>query len=129
METGQALVIISGRMKFITWIPDFTEMYPTTDVVVGRKNAKKRIKRSVGYFDVQEYVKKKKKESMIQKGNPFGEGDCEIHPFEEFMAAREKECKSDSHEGFDVDEMIKKIDAKIAELEAEEAEERNKADE
>ena len=26
METGQALVIVSGRIKFITWIPDFTEM-------------------------------------------------------------------------------------------------------
>lgn len=126
METGQALVIISGRMKFITWIPDFTEMYPATDAVSERKKTKKRTKRSVGYFDVQEYVKKKKKESMRQKCNPFEEADHGIPPFEEFMAAREKEHKSDSHEGFDVDEMIKKIDAKIAELEAEEAEEEKK---
>lgn len=126
METGQALVIISGRMKFITWIPDFTEMYPATDAVSERKKTKKRTKRSVGYFDVQEYVKKKKKESMRQKCNPFEEAGHGIPPFEEFMAAREKEHKSDSHEGFDVDEMIKKIDAKIAELEAEEAEEEKK---
>lgn len=126
METGQALIIISGRMKFIAWIPDFTEMYPATDVVIGRKKTKKRTKRSVGYFDVQEYVKKKKKEYMRQKGNPFGEAERGIPPFEEFMADREKEHKSDSHEGFDVDEMIKKIDAKIAELEAEEAEEEKK---
>lgn len=126
METGQALVIISGRMKFITWIPDFTEMYPATDAVSERKKTKKKTKRSVGYFDVQEYVKKKKKESMRQKCNPFEEAGHGIPPFEEFMAAREKEHKSDSHEGFDVDEMIKKIDAKIAELEAEEAEEEKK---
>lgn len=119
METGQALVIISGRMKFITWIPDFTEMYPIVEEVTAKKKTKKRTKRSVGYFDVQQYVNKKKKETMRQTGNPFREADCGKPSFEEFMAAREKE-QSGIHEGFDVDEMIKKIDAKIAELEAEE---------
>ena len=27
METGQALVMISGRTKFITWLPDYRDMF------------------------------------------------------------------------------------------------------
>lgn len=127
METGQALVIISGRMKFITWIPDFTEMYPRVESSTTNRKTKRVTKRSVEYFDVQQYIKKKKKESMRQMGNPFGEIDCRTPSFEEFMAASEKE-RIGLREGLCVDDIIKKIDAKIAELETEEEEE-NKDDE
>lgn len=127
METGQALVIISGRMKFITWIPDFTEMYPRVERSTTNRKTKRVTKRSVEYFDIQQYIKKKKKESMRQMSNPFGEIDCRTPSFEEFIAASEKE-RIGLREGLRVDDIIKKIDAKIAELETEEEEE-NKDDE
>ena len=59
METGQALVIVSGRIKFVTWIPDFTEMYsPVKATRVGNK-IKRRTIRKAGYFDIQNYVREK----------------------------------------------------------------------
>jgi len=31
MQTGQALVMVSGRLKFVTWLPDYSDMYPCTE--------------------------------------------------------------------------------------------------
>ena len=126
METGQALVIISGRVKFITWIPDFTEMYPQVKGSAVRKKIKKRTKRSVGYFDVQKYVKEKKMDSMKHSSNPFElSAGRPVPTFEEFTAMRASQHPATS-EDFDVDDLIKKIDAKIAEFEEEESAEGKK---
>ena len=31
MQTGQALVMVSGRLKFVTWLPDYSELYSRAD--------------------------------------------------------------------------------------------------
>lgn len=31
MQTGQALVMVSGRLKFVTCLPDYSDMYPRTE--------------------------------------------------------------------------------------------------
>lgn len=61
METGQALVMISGRLKFITWIPDFLEMYPAEKKAYLKNKLEKRVRSNneIGYFDIQKYVKKR----------------------------------------------------------------------
>lgn len=120
METGQALVIVSGRIKFITWVPDFTEMNILSKVTTIKKKENKRVSKKVSYFDIQKYVKKKKKEAMAE--SPFGirgrGGDSS--PSFPFMSPDDSEKL-----GMDVDELISKLDNKIAELEAEEEKEKN----
>ena len=118
METGQALVIVSGRIKFITWIPDFTEMNISRQTTTTRKKEKKRTAKKVSYFDIQKYVKEKKKEAMAE--HPFGVGGGDSSPSFPFMTSDDSE-KS----GIDVDDLISRIDKKIAELEAEEEKEKN----
>ena len=106
--------------------------------------------KEIKLFDVKEFVKKRKnikddgKNSAFNNpfGNPFGGGETpKIPTFEEFMAARnaKKAEEAKAKEGttvnaitpptetaksklptFDVDEMVKRIDAKLAELEAQE---------
>ena len=64
METGQALVMVSGRVKFITWLPDFTEL-PISYYRPERKASVNRRKRSkYSYFDIQGFVNDKKSERM-----------------------------------------------------------------
>ena len=117
METGQALVIVSGRVKFVTWIPDFTEMTISQQKHISRKVTRRKVTNTASYFDIQKYVKEKKRESMAD--HPFGvrgEGNSPSFPF---MMPGESE-----RSGIDVDDLISKIDQKIAELEAEEEKEK-----
>ena len=97
METGQALVMISGRTKYITWLPDFTEMFDCS----GFRPPKRRIREHTvpaSFFDIQSFVKREK----AKKINEWMKS-----PFERAS-------------GFDVDSLVRRIDARIAELEAEE---------
>lgn len=137
METGQALVIISGRTKFITELPDFTEMYVQ---VPAKKPYKPVLIRKHGefkYFDVREFVKAKKREKMEEmnaQSNPFepaqASGAPRIPTFEEFMANREKQrqeqaAKEEKREKpTELDALVAAIDKKIAELEEEERREK-----
>lgn len=116
METGQALVIVSGRIKFITWIPDFTEMNISKQVTVVKKKEKKKAAKKVSYFDIQKYVKEKKKEVMAE--HPFGIRGENSFPSFPFITPSEPD-KS----GINVDDLISRIDKKIAELETEEEKE------
>lgn len=118
METGQALVIVSGRIKFITWIPDFTEMNILRKVTTIKKKQKKSVAKKVSYFDIQKYVREKKKEAMAE--HSFGIKGEDSSPAFPFMTSDDSEKT-----GIDVDELISKIDKKIAELEAEEEKEKN----
>lgn len=120
METGQALVIISGRMKFVTWLPDFTEMYPNAQHIFKRKNARRRAKRSVGYFDIQRYVKEKKKELLKQQMNSHKAPGQEASFMDELLSSEQKNTHQEKGNGINVDELIKRIDEKIAALEEEE---------
>lgn len=121
MEIGQALVMISGRTKFITWLPDYTEIFECrkTKRTRGLKSSHSH-NRSTHIFDIQSYVKNKKRQKLEEMMSSRSEIVPERMPFP-FLPDRDE---SDSEESeFKVDDLIKKIDAKIAELEEEEEKE------
>ena len=113
------------------------------DKEFGKAEFPTREPKEIQLFDIKEFVKKRKNIKDDGKatnpfgnpfGNPFAGGDApKIPTFEEFMAARnaKKEAENKAKEEptkpklptFDVDEMVKRIDAKLAELEAQEKEE------
>lgn len=113
METGQALVIVSGRMKFVTWIPDFTEMNILRQVVITKKRAKKRVTKKNSYFDIQKYVKEKRKEALVD--HPFGDRVEDSSLSLPFMMPDESEKTE-----IDVDDLISMINQKMEKFEDEE---------
>ncbi len=59
METGQALIMCAGRLKFVTWLPDYTEMFDESineksQRYIGSKKRKKTV-----VFDIKRYVNEK----------------------------------------------------------------------
>ena len=98
-----------------------------------------RQKKEVQLFDIKEYVKNMKKEKMDSMmsnatSNPFGGGNSPFNPFggasnpfggsNPFMTPPAmNNSTSTSDNGFNIDDLVKKIDAKIAELEEEEKKE------
>lgn len=60
LENGQALVLIQGRYKFITKLPDFTEMSISQYRPEKTATVKKGKKSKVSYFDVIGFVKRVK---------------------------------------------------------------------
>ena len=93
-----------------------------------------RERREVKTFDLKAFVNKKREEKINNmlggdspapggmQSNPFGFGGGA--PFNPFMPAPEKPTSSGG--GFNVDDLVKRIDAKIAELEEEERQEKAK---
>ena len=94
-----------------------------------------RERRVVKTFDLKAFVNKKREEKINNmlggdapapggmQSNPFGFGGGGA-PFNPFMPASEKPTSSGG--GFNVDDLVKRIDAKIAELEEEERQEKAK---
>ena len=121
--TGQCLVMISGRLKFITTLPDFTEMNishyrPEKTAVVTRRKIGE-----FSFFDIKDFVKRAKTEEMNEK-NSFS-----IHGFlqtdntvDKKENAERKKCVYGDDQL--LDELIKNIDRQIAELEEEERKEK-----
>ena len=70
MKTGQALVIVSGYVRFISWLPDFTEMFDCS----GWKAPERRIRergRNVKFLDLKGYVRRQKRKKLeAQRGEP-----------------------------------------------------------
>ena len=56
METGQALVIISGRTKYIEWFPDYSEMFDLSHWTPP-KERRQREDKPLSFFDLSAYVK------------------------------------------------------------------------
>ena len=101
----------------------------------------RRKKREVHTFDIKEFVKSEKKRKLLEMMNSSEEEPVKTPPFTSnplfnkmmnqpdfnkapqsnvpFNIPKEPEVKDDD-DGFNVDELVKKIDAKIAELEEEE---------
>ncbi|MCR5735513.1 MAG: type IV secretory system conjugative DNA transfer family protein [Lachnospiraceae bacterium] len=142
METGQALVMISGRVRFVTWIPDYTEMSISRYKGNG-KTRKRRINRAeTSYFNIKEYVDKKRQEFAQKATDSIAQSKTQtnaqprplsqIPSYEEWMEMRKMEREQNRKSGnkprIDVDDLIKKIDAQIEKLEKEEAEKRAKED-
>lgn len=105
-----------------------------------------REKKSIELFDIREYVKAKKKEKMesmgefqpsnpFAGGNPFMGGPFGGNPFAggnpfgggmPGMMDSDISPASSEKESFNIDDLVKKIDAKIAEIEKEEEENKKK---
>ena len=118
METGQALIIISGSTKFITWLPDYREMYDFSSWTPPKKRGIA-TNSTVSTFNISEYVKDARKNKMeaILGGNGISHASN--------ISDRMPEPVGDME--IQMDDLVARIDAKIAALEAEEAEEKKKA--
>ncbi len=109
-ETGQALIIISGRTKFITWLPDFTEMSISHYCPKKTATVKKSRKTKVSYFDIISFVKKVTSNRM---------SICDSRRNEKAIPKPISDAWDESFiPTLDLDELIKQIDDQIKELEA-----------
>lgn len=133
MENGQALVMISGRTKFITWIPGYDKMF---DCDNWRKPEKvvRTHKSRPDTFKIDYYVKEEKRkriEKMMNFSTDATHSSVTESPFlskpvpSGIIDARTNDTET-RPSSIDVDTLMKKIDAKIAELEEEERKEKNK---
>lgn len=59
--------MISGKTKYITWLPDVSEMYPEIKVIGKHTKKAKRTEKTVRYFDIQKYVKDKKVKELKKR--------------------------------------------------------------
>ena len=131
-----------------------TKLKPSFEIDWGEKFDKadfiKREKGEIGLFDLKSFVNEKRKEkvmngmnvnqmpggnlmndNLFQNPNPFGGGINPFNPQSNPFGAPNDLFKGDTPNPFgggevDVDDLLKKIDAKIAELEAEEQREQEK---
>lgn len=130
MKTGQALVMISGHIKFITWLPDFTEMFDCSKWKAPKRTIRKAGKQ-VEVFNIKEYVQEVKKKRMREL---IGEDQISslehpspslpMTPRGSMTGSDPKKDKQDEESGFDAESLIARIDAKIAALESAEAAEK-----
>lgn len=119
MGIGQALVMIPGT-KFITWLPDYTEVFNTNESVCD-KEIKCRKRSKAQTFDVRNMVKERKHEKLKAAGMVAREENDDVAiPFPNPFAV---------DKDVDIDAMIREIDKKIAELEEEERRENIKNEE
>ena len=98
METGQALVLVSGKkLKYIAWLPDFTEMFdvPEEDEVHFKEN-KPEHSRNTSVFDIREYVREEKKKALLAAMRTGDKVDDEAEDQQAEMRANgEEEEKKD----------------------------------
>jgi type IV secretory pathway TraG/TraD family ATPase VirD4 len=108
LKMGDAIIRKDRANPFKTKYMDISE-YNFDEHKGIRPSYPARMKRPVSLFDIREFVREKKKDSIF---NMFGnEKNMGYHPHDKIPT---------SNNPFDVDDLIKKIDAKIAQLEAEE---------
>lgn len=70
---GQALIIILGRTKFITWLPDYTEIFREDKLIRTQKCVGNEKRKKTQIFDIQSHVKEKKKQTLVEKINASDE--------------------------------------------------------
>ena len=148
MKMNEAIILRSRLSPFKT------KMKPSYEIDWGNNFPKadfpERPKGEIGLFDLKTFVNEKKKEKMMNGMNegqalggmspamfdsnpfatPFGGGNpfASSNPFENAMMGTDSSNPFQSPGEVDVDELLKKIDAKIAELEEEEKLEKEKAE-
>ena len=144
------LVTVSDLQRLDQWetiilrlreMPFKTKLTPNFQMNWGHTFPKapypKREKIPVKTFDLKAFVNKKREEKINNMLNgdggssggptpmPFGGGG---NPFNPFMPSPKDNQSPSSAGGFNVDDLVKRIDAKIAELEEEERQEKEKAE-
>lgn len=112
-EPGMALFInlYKGIQNRALKIPDFVE-----ETYIKRKNS---LSTSYSVYKIEEYVRKRMQEELIEKMKQDPTDKNNASPSIENQFTYSKSEKPDQMD-FDVDELIKRIDEKIAELEQEE---------
>lgn len=145
MEVGQALVMISGRYKYIETFPDYTEIFDCSDwtppIMIARKEQD-----PIEIFDIKNWVREKKQQriqAMSEGRDKDGGGELSLlssprenpFPLPDIHVPNSFESSFGSDGIFgnvslteqDIDHMIAEIDKKIGELEREEEEEKKKS--
>ena len=113
MENRQVLVMIRGRIKYITWLPDFTQM--NVRLPASTKNGtEKRYKpiRAEKIFDIKKYVKEAKAKSVSEQIEQMSKQNPDL-----FI----------SRNNSTLDALEREIEMKIALLEKDEQKKREKA--
>ena len=124
MGVGQALIIIENRYRYITNLPNFNEVFGNaTDF--NSYNKIKVQRKPIKVFDIQEKVKSQKKQTIFGNSDERKSVPSFFNPFESVESPSTSDTSEQVPE-VDVDALLKKIDAKIAELEEEERIEKEK---
>ena len=138
------LVTVSDLQRLEKWetiilrlrkMPFKTKLTPNFQMDWGHSFPKaefpKREKHEVKTFDIKSFVNKKREEkinNMLKNDSPSDSfGPSRPTPFPNFPFGRDIPINNDrelSNNGFNVDDIVKRIDAKIAELEEEERQEK-----
>ena len=63
MRTGQALVMIQGRIKYITQLPHFSQIYPNNSPV-SVQTRKRKVRKPIEIFDIKAFSSEKKKQKF-----------------------------------------------------------------
>ena len=141
--TSTPLVTVSDLQRMEQWetiiirlrtMPYKTKMTPNYKMNWGHNFSKaiypQREKREVQVFNIKDFVTKKREEkinNMLGENKPTGGDNFNFNPFVSPNSRNSNMLPNQSKEtDFDVDELVKRIDAKIAELEEEERREQEK---
>ncbi len=121
MPTGTALIMVDSQYKFIAHLPFYNEMYDNTDWKAPRysSSAKSGKLKTLDFESMVKAIKKKQMESAIS--NTSMERRSNEMPMGFPFLGEERSETSPN-----LDSLMSRIDAKIAELEAEEEAERKK---
>lgn len=121
MPTGTALVMVDNRYKFISHFPFYNEMYDNSDWREPKqtKNTSKSKMKTINFEEMVKDIKRKQMEGALAS-RTRSEQNSDDEPGFRFPFAP-------AESGMDVDSIVARIDAKIAQLEAEEAAEQEKA--
>ena len=121
MPTGTALVMVDSQYKFIAHLPFYDEMYDNSKWKAPhyKPTASARPFKSLDFEAMVKEIKKKQMESTLSGFSAERKATEAPRGFSFFEEAR-------SDGPLDIDSLISRIDAKIAELEAEEEAERKK---
>ena len=121
MPTGTALVMVDSQYKFIAHLPFYDEMYDNSKWKAPqyKPTASGRPFKSLDFEAMVKEIKKKQMESTLSGFSAERKTSAVPTGFPFFEEAR-------SDGPMDIDSLVSRIDAKIAELEAEEEAERKK---
>lgn len=112
MDVGQALVMVNGRIKFVSWLPDFTEVY-NEDLSNQEEVAVTRTFKKAKIFDVKKFVKEYKRKAMLEASSKPERETTEI-PFSHGVPPFIPKPFSDEEKH----ELEDRVNKKLAEFEA-----------
>ncbi len=68
MKTGQALVSVAGALRFITWLPDYEEMFDCSAWIAPKQHVRK-IRTKPDIFNIVDYVSEMRKKKFLEDSN------------------------------------------------------------